>query len=231
MTLNSFSGTLGGTRPDSTHFLSRHLRGAGPSVPRNPSQPHLFKAFSDGLSGAADGHAKAYSPEFYFDTPNPTRSHKLSKNYSYVLQWTQREPDAVDPVLNYRLSVRQASGNSLCLQLNQHNAVVKAIPVRRVEKGQLLEYILTDLRVPHSYEVRLTPYTTFGAGDMASRIIHYTERRPDPLAPSPALRTLSSGPKQGILCRAPHLSSDLVSLLAFSAINSPNLSGTQRLSW
>ncbi|KAM7048640.1 LOW QUALITY PROTEIN: MAM domain-containing glycosylphosphatidylinositol anchor protein 1-like [Molossus nigricans] len=107
--------------------------------------------------------AKAYSPEFYFDIPNPTHSHKLSKNYSYVLQWTQRGPGAVEPVLNYRLSVRQ---------LNQHNAMVKAIPVQRVEKGQLLEYILTDLRVPHSYEVRLTSYTTFAAGDMASCIIH-----------------------------------------------------------
>lgn len=68
-------------------------------------------------------------------------------------------------------------GTLLYPQLNQHNAMVKAIPVRHVEKGQLLEYILTDLRVPHSYEIRLTPYTTFGAGDMASRIIHYTERR------------------------------------------------------
>ncbi|KAM6184001.1 MAM domain-containing glycosylphosphatidylinositol anchor protein 1 isoform 2-T2 [Erethizon dorsatum] len=29
--------------------------------------------------------------------------------------------------------------------------------------------------VSASYEVRLTPYTTFGAGDMASRVIHYTE--------------------------------------------------------
>lgn len=71
----------------------------------------------------------------------------------------------------------KASGNSLYLQLNQNSTAVKAIPVRRVEKGQLLEYILADLHVPHSYEVRLTPYTTFGPGDMASRVIHYTERR------------------------------------------------------
>ncbi|XP_043855260.1 MAM domain-containing glycosylphosphatidylinositol anchor protein 1 [Dromiciops gliroides] len=110
--------------------------------------------------------AKAYSPEFYYDTPNPTRSHKLSKNYSYVLQWTQKEPDAVDPVLSYRLDVRQ---------LSLRTSVTKPIPVRHVEKGQLLEYILTDLKVPHSYEVRLTPITTFGAGDMAARIIRYME--------------------------------------------------------
>ncbi|KFP63790.1 MAM domain-containing glycosylphosphatidylinositol anchor protein 1, partial [Cariama cristata] len=51
--------------------------------------------------------AKAYSPEFYYDTPNPTLSQKQSKNYSYVLQWTQKEPDAVDPILKYRLEVRQ----------------------------------------------------------------------------------------------------------------------------
>lgn len=162
-----------------------------------------------------------------------------------------------------------ASGTALYPQLNQHSAMVKAIPVRRVEKGQLLEYVLTDLRVPHSYEVRLTPYTTFGAGDMASRIIHYTERRwwgrvggggltsypgdpsnlptgfqnlglpnvqcptlPQPARPlwSPSLVSgaLSPGPNPslGTLCMVPHfVCSDLLFLLAFSAINSPNLSG------
>ncbi|XP_028902704.1 MAM domain-containing glycosylphosphatidylinositol anchor protein 1 isoform X1 [Ornithorhynchus anatinus] len=110
--------------------------------------------------------AKAYSPEFYYDTPNPTRSQKLSKNYSYVLQWTQKEPDAVDPILSYRLDVRQ---------LNLRSTVTRPIPVRRVEKGLLLEYVLAGLKVPHSYEVRLTPITSFGAGDGAARIIRYLE--------------------------------------------------------
>ncbi|XP_030055113.1 MAM domain-containing glycosylphosphatidylinositol anchor protein 1-like [Microcaecilia unicolor] len=50
---------------------------------------------------------RAYSPEFYFDTPNPVKAQKQSKNYSYVLQWTQREPDAVDPVTSYRLDIQQ----------------------------------------------------------------------------------------------------------------------------
>ncbi|XP_054677096.1 MAM domain-containing glycosylphosphatidylinositol anchor protein 1 isoform X4 [Grus americana] len=110
--------------------------------------------------------AKAYSPEFYYDTPNPTLSQKQSKNYSYVLQWTQKEPDAVDPILKYRLEVRQ---------LAQRNTIQTFIPVKKMEKGLLLEHILPNLKVPQSYEVRLTPITSFGAGDMAARIIRYME--------------------------------------------------------
>ncbi|XP_049689770.1 MAM domain-containing glycosylphosphatidylinositol anchor protein 1 isoform X3 [Accipiter gentilis] len=110
--------------------------------------------------------AKAYSPEFYYDTPNPTLSQKQSKNYSYVLQWTQKEPNAVDPILKYRLEVRQ---------LAQRNTIQTFIPVQKMEKGLLLEHILPNLKVPQSYEVRLTPITSFGAGDMAARIIRYME--------------------------------------------------------
>ncbi|XP_069656487.1 MAM domain-containing glycosylphosphatidylinositol anchor protein 1 isoform X2 [Haliaeetus albicilla] len=110
--------------------------------------------------------SKAYSPEFYYDTPNPTLSQKQSKNYSYVLQWTQKEPDAVDPILKYRLEVRQ---------LAQRNTIQTFIPVQKMEKGLLLEHILPNLKVPQSYEVHLTPITSFGAGDMAARIIRYME--------------------------------------------------------
>ncbi|KAJ7340949.1 hypothetical protein JRQ81_004236, partial [Phrynocephalus forsythii] len=60
--------------------------------------------------------AKAYNPEFYYDTPNPTR--KQSKNYSYILQWTQKEPDAVDPILSYRLDIRQVRPRSIPIILS-----------------------------------------------------------------------------------------------------------------
>ncbi|XP_048791541.1 MAM domain-containing glycosylphosphatidylinositol anchor protein 1 isoform X4 [Lagopus muta] len=122
--------------------------------------------------------AKAYSPEFYYDTPNPTLSQKQSKNYSYILQWTQKEPDAVDPILKYRLEVRQDfhdTVDSLFMQLAQRNIIQTFIPVQKMEKGLLLEHILPNLKVPQSYEVRLTPITSFGAGDMAARIIRYME--------------------------------------------------------
>ncbi|MGH0143863.1 UNVERIFIED_CONTAM: hypothetical protein FKN15_001559 [Acipenser sinensis] len=49
--------------------------------------------------------AKAYNPDFYYDTPAPIK--KDNRNYSYTLQWTQREPEAVDVVIGYKLEVRQ----------------------------------------------------------------------------------------------------------------------------
>ncbi|XP_053315805.1 MAM domain-containing glycosylphosphatidylinositol anchor protein 1 [Spea bombifrons] len=109
---------------------------------------------------------KAYSPEFYFDTPNPIKSYKPSKNYSYLIQWTQKEPGAVDPVTHYKVEVRQ---------LNLRVASSKTIAAQGSQKGLLQEHLITDLKIPQSYEVQLTPITTFGAGDSASRIIRYTE--------------------------------------------------------
>ncbi|XP_029448766.1 MAM domain-containing glycosylphosphatidylinositol anchor protein 1 isoform X1 [Rhinatrema bivittatum] len=109
---------------------------------------------------------RAYSPEFYYDTPSPVKAQKQPKDFSYVLQWTQREPDAVDPVTSYKLDVRQ---------VNLRSSFSKSIPVRGLQKGLLQNYVLLDLKVPQSYEVRLTPITVFGPGDSVSRIIRYSE--------------------------------------------------------
>lgn len=49
---------------------------------------------------------KAYSPEFYYDTPNPLWQNR-ARVYSYMLQWTQMNPNAVDRILAYRLGIRQ----------------------------------------------------------------------------------------------------------------------------
>ncbi|KAK4822074.1 hypothetical protein QYF61_009335 [Mycteria americana] len=51
---------------------------------------------------------KAYAPEFYYDTYNPLWQNR-PRVYSYSLQWTQMNPDAVDRILAYRLGIRQAS--------------------------------------------------------------------------------------------------------------------------
>lgn len=50
--------------------------------------------------------AKPYNAEFYFDTPNPVRIQK-GNNYSYNLQWTQRDPEATDPIIGFWLIVRK----------------------------------------------------------------------------------------------------------------------------
>lgn len=49
---------------------------------------------------------KAYAPEFYYDTYNPLWQNR-PRVYSYSLQWTQMNPDAVDRILAYRLGIRQ----------------------------------------------------------------------------------------------------------------------------
>lgn len=51
--------------------------------------------------------AQPYNAEFYYDTPNPIRT--LKNNYSYILQWTQREPGAVDKIIGYWISLRQVN--------------------------------------------------------------------------------------------------------------------------
>ncbi|XP_043916261.1 MAM domain-containing glycosylphosphatidylinositol anchor protein 1 [Protopterus annectens] len=109
---------------------------------------------------------KAYQPEFYYDTPNPIKSDKTFKNYSYTLQWTQMEPNAVDPVSSYRIDIRQA---------NSRTWISKMKPVRSVGKGELIEFVVTDLKIPQSYEIKITPITIFGLGDTANRFIEYNE--------------------------------------------------------
>uniref|UniRef100_A0A3Q2X4C2 MAM domain containing glycosylphosphatidylinositol anchor 1 n=1 Tax=Haplochromis burtoni TaxID=8153 RepID=A0A3Q2X4C2_HAPBU len=96
--------------------------------------------------------AQPYNAEFYFDTPNPVRILK-GNNYSYNLQWTQKDPDATDRIIGYWINVRKAP-----------------------EKGVLMSYAVSDLKIPLSYEVRLAPITTYSTGDYVSRIIQYSER-------------------------------------------------------
>ncbi|XP_032417108.1 MAM domain-containing glycosylphosphatidylinositol anchor protein 1 isoform X1 [Xiphophorus hellerii] len=110
--------------------------------------------------------AQPYNAEFYFDTPNPVHILK-GNNYSYTLQWTQRDPQATDLVIGYWLNV----------QKNKQNLVTKQINLKgkEPEKGVLMSHKITDLRIPLSYEVRLAPITTYCTGDYVSRIILYSE--------------------------------------------------------
>lgn len=50
--------------------------------------------------------AQPYNAEFYFDTPNPVRILK-GNNYSYNLQWTQKDPEATDYIIGYWVNVRK----------------------------------------------------------------------------------------------------------------------------
>jgi hypothetical protein len=60
-------------------------------------------------------------------------------------------------------------------KMNQMNLFSKQIDKEPV-KGGLMSYILTDLKIPLSYEIRLAPITTYSTGDYVSRTIKYSER-------------------------------------------------------
>uniref|UniRef100_A0A3Q3DKG7 MAM domain containing glycosylphosphatidylinositol anchor 1 n=1 Tax=Hippocampus comes TaxID=109280 RepID=A0A3Q3DKG7_HIPCM len=112
--------------------------------------------------------AQPYSVEFYFDTPNPVRILK-ENNYSYNLQWTQKDPEATDLCLKLCLSLATAIQNKQDV-LSKHIEIKSKEP----EKGVLMSYTIPDLRIPLSYEVRLAPITTYSTGEYVSRTIHCT---------------------------------------------------------
>ncbi|XP_073206338.1 MAM domain-containing glycosylphosphatidylinositol anchor protein 2 isoform X5 [Lepidochelys kempii] len=108
---------------------------------------------------------KAYAPEFYYDTYSPLWQNR-PRVYSYSLQWTQMNPDAVDRILAYRLGIRQAGQQRWWEQEITVNG--------NIQKGELITYNLTELIKPEAYEVRLTPITRFGEGDSTIRVIKYS---------------------------------------------------------
>ncbi|KAG2457903.1 MDGA2 protein, partial [Polypterus senegalus] len=108
---------------------------------------------------------KAYAPEFYYDTYNPLWLDR-PRYYVYNLQWTQMNPSAVDQIVAYRLGFKQISHQRWWEQ---------EIPVNHViQKEELLQYNLSELIRPETYEVRLTPITRLGEGDSTIRIIKYS---------------------------------------------------------
>lgn len=64
----------------------------------------------------------------------------------------------------------------VCMQMGQ-KVMSKQINTREPMKGVLMSYTLSDLRIPLSYEVGLTPITAFGTGDTVTRTIQYSERK------------------------------------------------------
>ncbi|XP_008591714.1 PREDICTED: MAM domain-containing glycosylphosphatidylinositol anchor protein 2, partial [Galeopterus variegatus] len=134
---------------------------------------------------AAAGSGKAYAPEFYYDTYNPVWQNR-HRVYSYSLQWTQMNPDAVDRIVAYRLGIRQAGQQRWWEQEIKING--------NIQKGELITYNLTELIKPEAYEVRLTPLTKFGEGDSTIRVIKYS-------APvNPHLREFHCGFEDGNIC-------------------------------
>ncbi|KFP40289.1 MAM domain-containing glycosylphosphatidylinositol anchor protein 2, partial [Chlamydotis macqueenii] len=181
----------------SLYIFSGHRPGVPPSVPKSPSMgdrgvvnwcppSELLPPHSQAMPSRGLLRGKAYAPEFYYDTYNPLWQNR-PRVYSYSLQWTQMNPDAVDRILAYRLGIRQAGQQRWWEQEITVNG--------NIQKGELITYNLTELIKPEAYEVRLTPITRFGEGDSTIRvIIKYS-------APvNPHLREFHCGFEDGNIC-------------------------------
>ncbi|NXY73657.1 MDGA2 protein, partial [Glareola pratincola] len=131
---------------------------------------------------------KAYAPEFYYDTYNPLWQNR-PRVYSYSLQWTQMNPNAVDRILAYRLGIRQAGQQRWWEQEITVNG--------NIQKGELITYNLTELIKPEAYEVRLTPITRFGEGDSTIRVIKYSGKK---IFMSKEMREFHCGFEDGNIC-------------------------------
>ncbi|XP_018619711.1 MAM domain-containing glycosylphosphatidylinositol anchor protein 2 isoform X2 [Scleropages formosus] len=134
---------------------------------------------------------KAYAPEFYYDTYSPLWQNR-PRVYSYKLQWTQMNPNAVDRIMAYRLGIRQTG---------QQRWWEQEIPIEgMIQKGELITYNLTELIKPEAYEVRLTPITRFGEGDSTIRIVKYSEIKGDPAPINPHLREFHCSFEEEPIC-------------------------------
>lgn len=69
--------------------------------------------------------AQPYNAEFYFDTPNPVRILK-GNNYSYNLQWTQKDPEATDRIIGYWVNIRKVKHSYTKYSFHTCTQLVKA---------------------------------------------------------------------------------------------------------
>ncbi|XP_055492365.1 LOW QUALITY PROTEIN: MAM domain-containing glycosylphosphatidylinositol anchor protein 1-like [Leucoraja erinacea] len=111
---------------------------------------------------------RSYEPEFYFENPQPQVRVQRPGRFSFLLQWTQvaaprRHGEVGESWLEGRRGRARVRMGAEVIQVN-----------RSMEPGALLSYTLSDLRIPNSYSVQLTPITSYGPGDSAQRILHYT---------------------------------------------------------
>ncbi len=65
----------------------------------------------------------------------------------------------------------------MCVCRTDRRFCPKQITTKEPVKGVLMSYTLMDLRIPVSYEVSLTPITSFGTGNTVTRTIQYSERK------------------------------------------------------